>query len=350
MADKNEHGKRIPTPEEEEEARKEILEECLKDSLRLAEHWRERLGQRTFASPRTAEEAEGLFPTIDELAAGMDGERKKKKDILSGGTLVEKLRLYYAVTNSLDYFDYKGKKLSKAELGMIQDAIKTEEDQRTAEKSEREYTLLLAYGKEMDTYFMLFQSCFASLAMILNKWDSYDKEALCLSEIYKKLKSTEGEESAMNFAYYITKDIAAQYHMEQAELRFNPGAEQPIYLDVDEDFYKIAVRASERATKALADFKAYAVTAERFIRDSVTKFVPIPIKMAMDNAKKECYTRYLVKNRAYFRSELNIRKADGETITQEEERRALIPDYLEVEPTPEILADVKDFFETNNEI
>lgn len=346
MADKNEHGKRIPTPEEEEKARKEILEECLKDSLREAEHWRERLGQRTFASPQTAEEAEGLFPTIDELAAGMDGERKTKKDILSGGTLVEKLRLYYAVTNSMDYFDYKGRKLSKAELGMIQDAIKTDEDLKAADSSQREYTLLLAYGREMDAYFKLFQSSFASLAIILNKWDSYEREALCLSEIYKKIKSTEGEDGALSFAYHITKDKDTLYKIEQAQLRFDPGADQPIYLDVDRRFYKIATMTSERATKALADFKAYAVTAEKFIQDSVTKYVPISVKMAIDNAKRESYTRYLVKNRVYFRSELNIRKANGETITQEEERRALIPDYLEVEPTPEILADVKDYFET----
>ena len=115
---------------------------------------------------------------------------------------------------------------------------------------------------------------------------------------------------------------------------------------MDKRFYKIATMTSERATKALADFKAYAVTAEKFIQDSVTKYVPISVKMAIDNAKRESYTRYLVKNRVYFRSELNIRKANGETITQEEERRALIPDYLEVEPTPEILADVKDYFET----
>ena len=69
--------------------------------------------------------------------------------------------------------------------------------------------------------------------------------------------------------------------------------------------------------------------------------MPTNIQISIENAEEERYTRYLVKNLRYFRSELNQRKARGESITPEDEKRAVIPDFYEVKPSKNVLADCK---------
>ena len=110
-------------------------------------------------------------------------------------------------------------------------------------------------------------------------------------------------------------------------------------VDVDlrpnnDGIYSQIKKEAKEATDALADFKAFAVVIEDFIMNSTLRFMPISIQMSIENAEEERYTRYLVKNLSFFRSELDIRKENGETITPDEEKKAVIPDYYEV-TTPE---------------
>ena len=64
-------------------------------------------------------------------------------------------------------------------------------------------------------------------------------------------------------------------------------------------------------------------------------------QQSIENAEEERYTRYLVKNLRYFRSDLNQRKAKGETVTPEDEKRAIIPDFYEVKPSKNVLRDCR---------
>ena len=125
-------------------------------------------------------------------------------------------------------------------------------------------------------------------------------------------------------------------------LKFDKKTEN-FYIDVEEKggLYSQIQEAAKDATKTLSDFKAYTTVAENYIKKSTLKFMPIPIQMSIENAEEERYTRYLVKNLRYFRSELNQRKARGEAITPEDKRRAVIPDFYEVKPSKNVLADCK---------
>ena len=71
--------------------------------------------------------------------------------------------------------------------------------------------------------------------------------------------------------------------------------------------------------------------------------MPISIVISIDNAAKESYARYLVKNTSFFRSELTARRENGEAITPEDERRAVIPDFYEVTPTKEVYKACKKY-------
>lgn len=115
--------------------------------------------------------------------------------------------------------------------------------------------------------------------------------------------------------------------------------EKPLYLQIQEE--------ATTTTEALSDFKAYAVVVGDFLKGglskkSVLRYMPISIQMSIENAEEERFTRYLVKNLSFFRSEINQRRSKGETITPEEEKRAVIPDFYEVEPTAEVYEDCRD--------
>ena len=146
------------------------------------------------------------------------------------------------------------------------------------------------------------------------------------------------EETRKNFI----QDILYSNVLDGATLQFNEKTEN-FHIDVEEKggLYSRIQEAAKDATKDLSDFKAYVIVAEEYIYKSTLKYMPIPIQMSIENAEEERYTRYLVKNLRYFRSELNQRKERGETVTPGEEKRAVIPDFYEVKPSKNVLADCK---------
>lgn len=346
-------GRKRQKPEEQEAA------------PQMAETARREAKERIFANPQTGDEAEADLPSMEHLANGYitlsDGDYKimTKEEILTRGTLLQKIRLYISGIDLSGYFEAK-EQLTQEEERVITNSIRTPKDRELTTLCVREYNAIFDFGKNLNFFFKRFQTSYAILAVLLNKWESYEYTAKQLTLLYNLMKTsiltiweedenqqpTEIEdvelypESTRN---NFIKDLLHSNVLDGSTLRFNEQTEQ-FYIDVEEKggLYSQIQEAAKDATKDLSDFKAYAVVAEDYITKSTLKYMPIPIQMSIENAEEERYTRYLVKNLRYFRSELNQRKARGETITPEEERRAVIPDFYEVEPSKNVLADCKD--------
>ena len=321
--------------------------------------------KRTFANPQTADEAEGNLPTLEQLANGgtllrsNSGKWKTREEILEDGTLLEKLRLYFASGDMDGYFGTEGK-LTKQEIAKIAASIRTKEDKEVVEICYKEYHALREYGKQLQYFFKRFQVSYSMLATLLNKWDSYERTAEQLTYLFNFNPNEENLSDIIDAdkdpyeppvvhkddveRFYSPERIKAFLAEKAKHLTFE-GAE----LKVDKDklsfvvdvygkggLYSQIKQEEKAAIEALADFKAFVLAVEKYLETSVLHFMPISIQMSVENAEEERYTRYLVKNLSYFRSELNIRKEQGETITPEEEAKAVIPDYYEVEPTKEV--------------
>lgn len=318
--------------------------------------------KRTFANPQNADEATGEIPTLEQLAnenpdLHPDGWRwKSKEEILESGTLLEKLRLYFSSGDLSGYFGTNGA-LTEQERANIVASIRTNEDRKIVQQCYKEYYTLIDYGKELRFYFKRFQTTYAMLATLLNKWDSYEKTAEQLTTMYQIMESTrftitphgEKEAEREEWGKLYTQKYLNQWVNENTRLILFDGAglcfdeaNKKFWVDVDmqpepeEGIYSQIEKEAKETAEALSDFKAFAVAIEEFIRNSKLRFMPISIQMSIENAEEERYARYLVKNLSFFRSELNLRKENGESITPEEEKRAVIPDYYEVTPTKEI--------------
>lgn len=301
---------------------------------------KEKEKERKFAAPKTAEEAEGEMPSRDIVF-------KSKKEILDEGTLLQKMRLYVSYLDTDNYFGYSYSFTERDQAKLIA-SIKTEADRNTSIQCISEYKRLSKFGEKLRFFFKRFQTSFSLLAVLLNRWDSYEEIARTQTDAYHSFKNnrmwlfvTDPKEREKALSLFILS--AERKPLEGAKLRFNKEKEC-FFVDVDGDggLYSQIKTEAEETTGSLSDFKAYAVVAEEYIKNSTLKYMPISIQMSIENAEQERYVRFLVSNLRYFRSDLAQRREKGETITAEDERRAVIPDYYEVKPSPDVYEDCKN--------
>lgn len=329
--------------------------------------------KRTFANAQNAEEAEGTLPTLEELANGKQlpskeqldtGEVvmgtprgwKTKSEILEDGTLIEKVRLYFSSLDLSGYFGDNGK-LSREEVAKVAASIRTKEDKELVEKCYREYSALRKYGEQLRFYFKRFQTSFAMLAVLLNKWDSYEQRAAEYTQEYNSLgartieinvtgtKATQIPNEILQGALteYVEK-LNSRGSFDGAKLYFDEATTSfKVKVDGKGGLYSQIKQEARAAKDDLRDFKAFTDAVEEFIKGSTLFYMPISIQMSIENAEEERYTRYLVKNLSFFRSELNVRRENGEAITPEDEKRAVIPDFYEVTPTKEVYKSCKKY-------
>ena len=339
--------------------------------------------KRTFANAQNAEEAEGTLPSLEELANGKalpskeqldTGEVvmgtpkgwKTKSEILEDGTLIEKVRLYFSSLDLSGYFGDNGK-LTKEEVAKVAASIRTKEDKELVEKCYREYSALRKYGEQLRFYFKRFQTSFAMLAVSLNKWDGYERTAKQLSDLFNFNPDGEQLTDIIDSDKYpyepptIHKDDVERFYSPEKVEAFLYEVSKKVTFDgatlkVDKEklsfvvdvfgrggLYSQIKQDAQAAKDDLRDFKAFTDVVEEFIKNSTLFYMPISIQMSIENAEEERYTRYLVKNLSFFRSELNVRRENGEAITPEDEKRAVIPDFYEVTPTKEVYRSCKKY-------
>lgn len=299
--------------------------------------------ERIFAEASTGEEAEGKTQSAEERVLKFTG--KTKEEILKSGTLKEKITLFFCYDDAKNYFDNESE-LTREEESSIGMAFNTDEDYRLGRKCRKEYDALCRFGEQLRFYFKRFQTCYSALAKLLNKWDSYDNMAQLFNDQLKMIQSIPTADSTdkggLVFRTEAHKEAVINRLMQQF---FNSKLEgATIDYDTSKDrifanvyangglYDMILIEANETA-EAMSDFKGLAVAAHEFIEKSELHYTPISIEGAIENALTEQYTRYLVKNLRYFRSELRKKKSH----TSEDRKRALIPDFLEVKPTREFL-------------
>ena len=353
------------------EEREELAKMVEEDRERQAKN------QRGFANPQDVYDIDGDPFSLDELADGYrdepreEGERwKTREEILKDGTLLEKLRMYYANRDMEGYFNLGGE-LTKEDVAKIAASIRTEEDRKLLEECNSEYQILIEYGAKLSYSFKMFQTSLSALAVSVNKWDDYEKMAKQLTDVIKiavsrnfdviekiddKLKGEAAKlvSSIISYTYYTAKlqDETTQTEEETEGTLFAKNMptllnRAKLYYEEEENKFKVDVdgegklysKIKEEAKVAEEDlsiFKAYVVVILDFIQKSKLRYVPISIRMALNNAESESYARYLVNPETtthnYFKSELNCKKKDGAAITKDQEKRAVIPDYLEIEP------------------
>lgn len=304
---------------------------------------------RTFANPQTLEAADGHFPTMEELAAELTIETKDgfkqgtKENILNEGTLLDKLRLYYIRRDLSGYFDTDGE-FSKEDMAKVRGAIRSEEDIELLKVCMGNFNTLIEFGRRLSYQYKRFQTSFGKLAVLLNKWSDYERMVTVYNQLRESIWAADYTDKPMPELYrehdlnFLNAKVLLLTKLDGAEVRETEDRESAFYLYVNGrgGLYSQIRETAKEAAQELCDFKAYVMAAEEYKKKTTLNYTPISIRMSVENAEEERYTRYLVKDLSFFRSELNLRKDRGETISPEAEKRAVIPDYCESIPTKRI--------------
>ena len=155
---------------------------------------RRKTKERIFANPQTGDEAEADLPSMEHLANGYnviqpDGKTLTKEDILKGGTLLQKIRLYISGIDLSGYFEAK-EQLTQEEERVITNSIRTPKDRELTTLCIREYNTIFDFGKNLNFFFKRFQTSYAILAVLLNKWESYEYTAKQLTLLYNLMETS----------------------------------------------------------------------------------------------------------------------------------------------------------------
>lgn len=274
--------------------------------------------KREFAEAKNAEEADEIFPDSKKIA----GKIKAKRSILAGDNLLDKFRLLFYHYDFLGYWDVEPL-LSDRDMLKIKDSIKTKADLELYGECMREYQTIKRFGNRLKYCFKCFQVSYSCLAVLLNRLDEYEDFVDYTNIVGSMLTKTQ----KLNFINTNPSWESGAFLLDGAKMIYNE--EKDIYeLDDSEIYEKILTEAAVVANE-LADFKAHIEAADYYIENSHLKYTPISIEMSWENAILEKYTRYLVKNKRYFLSELFNKTDKGEQPTEEEKRYAVIADYQE---------------------
>lgn len=309
---------------------------------------------RIFAKPVNSEDAEGEVPSAEVRAEGFNF--KSQDEILKRGSLKEKIRLYICYLDADNYFGNESS-LTAKELQAIANSIQTAEQHEEVRTYYREYETLNKFGENLRFYFKRFQASFAVLAKLLYQLDKYEemiKYSNTILDIFFNIPSLEKVgKPPKGFPYYTTEEerLKACDAVTEKLIRgekwdgvlahFSREANRFELLHPKNGLLSRIRKESKIVTEHLSDFKAFAVVADDYCKKSKLKYLPISIQMCIENAEEERYIRYLVENLRYFRSELNYRANKGEKVSPQEYKLAVIPDYYEVKPSKDVLADCK---------
>ena len=308
---------------------------------------------RVFAAPVTAEDTEPEIPSVETRSETFN-RNKTIEEIVEHGTLLEKVRLYICSLDAEGYFGTDGDTLPNEYIAKINKSIKTDEDREKIKDYFREYRALREYGEHLRYFFKRFQTNAALLATYLNQLDSYKQMAKNYTEVVNNLLQVPARTTsrkAQPEARFISeadkektvelmvRQILANNPVKGARLLYNE-LERSFYVEeFNGQLYAQILKTAKSTTEAMADFKAYVVVVEKEVKESELKYIPISIQMCLENVQEERFIRFIVPNLEYFRSELNHRAASGEIIHLSEDKRAVIPDYFEVKPSSEVVAD-----------
>lgn len=188
------------------------------------------------------------------------------------------------------------------------------------------YDKLNSYLKQLSYVFKMFQLDASLLANLLNKWNSYEQQAEMLTLLMDGDKA-ESVERVLSAVVPSTEsgEVAFHYNKERNRIEADITIEGGLYSKIQAE--------AKGLTEKLSGLKAYVeVIWDYILKNHYLPLMPMRIETIYENVTGEIFLRYIVKDKTFLRSELNYRKIDKkEPVTEEEEFRAVVPDYYEVE-------------------
>lgn len=333
------------TPEERKKYLYEQTRKIQKDAARLnaalekKEH--EEVKKRLQTEKRKSNEEDSLSHKEAIRALRLPEEKLRSiNDIIKDGTPRERAAIAIIDYDLLNTSDERVCKLSEKELKQLRAAILKEsiDEQNEFMYYIREANKIFRFASKLTYNFKMYQLEATLLAQLVTKWEDYEREAeACnkfLNAFLRDIKNgaieVVGVEDVPSFfAKMILADNCKEW--DKATLVYDE-ATQTFKANVDGEgkLYEEIKKQVKDTEEYLSYFKGSAIAMAEYIEEVDLPVTPIQVYDVITNAEEELYSGSLIESKKYYRSNLNKKKQNGESISPEEERRAVFPDYHEM--------------------
>lgn len=301
--------------------------------------------QRTATAPST--------PTDDE------GDPLNFNQTIESGTALQRALLYLSDFDAHNTFG-KGI-LTKGQNTRLKESFKTQEERNILQEIGRFYDSLINYTKYLIGLRKMWQTEAGNIALLCQKWEHYDREAEGWSAILKQLykgsmtaTNDNGEPIDLHSAKAVEEFFRKfwQGDPKEATLKAVQTSKddegRPLYrleadVDIKGGLYSRIEEQQETAQGILDLFRSGSTIFRLSLSDvplqtggeifPYTALLPRNAEMILDHPDAISFMRD-PQGEKYFAYRIRQRREAGETITPEEEHRAVIPDYNQATETP----------------
>ena len=188
------------------------------------------------------------------------------------------------------------------------------------------------YGNSFIFEYAAFEAEANELCEKVTVWESYDREAEHLTGILSGLSGDDLKRASEKIRSYDYRGAAVRVD----------GSKVKIDVEEDGELYE-SIKSLSASTEAhLKRVKAYDIMLFEYFKQTNFWFMlPYNVEIMLD--RLHCFHDYVGEwlPEKYFKSVINERRASGKPITPEDEKRAVFPDFQEIE------ADEAALFEAN---
>lgn len=193
-----------------------------------------------------------------------------------------------------------------------------------------EYQKIGKFGDIMKLSFKVLQVDIAGAAVLIDQWYFYDVLARQCTEIYRKLKEAGKPE---DFLKDVVETSISSHRMDGAVFTFDE--EKEVYsVDVDGKgkLYETLLHRAASASEKMSHFKALVVALQTYSgrEDRPNLIWPTTVDAIVDNAANEYFLTDILPDTCYMKSSINKKLKKHIPVTEEERKRAVMPDFMEV--------------------
>lgn len=277
---------------------------------------------------------------------------KRREDIIASGTLKDKLEVLFISAENSRYFGREDEQISREQEEQIKRAInKNKRSLNLADRAIREREALIRYGEKLEYIYQRYISDLAYLAIPLNEWSVAERMARDYTKTLKYYLARERENATreerilidlwrmrnkayLDGAYKKETRSIGRADFEKHRLFYDEETET-IKAVEGEGFKDILEEFLDNLIFDMTAFKSYDEVFTDFFSETLTEYCPTEYYIIQDVAMEE-RLRDFIEDEAFFCSTIEEREANGETITPEERKMAIIPTYRSIKADEEI--------------
>ena len=285
------------------------------------------------------------------------GKQWDYDEVIQKGTALERAQLFIAQYDSKQSYSLTGAILTEEQENLLREKIGRSPK---AQKIYKELWTLgrecIDFGKTLQSLRKQWQNSAAELATLCEEWRGYERQAALLTQMVKDWKSLKEPLSDEDILARLDNlhTMADNRERQMVYFQYIPEEEKVVAnIDGDKTLWHYIQSAQASATYNLRAFKTALELFSDFAYSNVTlstgevAFVLNQLPRIMENMLDfpDATIFQLDKNNLQFFS-FHLRQlreaGKGDTITPEMERKAVIPDYNQVEVIPEIQETIKE--------